>query len=68
MIRKAREIGEVFDLNGQKFKVIKGEGDCDKRYFLNVDCYLAYYYLGACKDYERLDGIDVAFELVEDEE
>ena len=36
--------------------------------FLNVDCYLAYYYLGACKDYERLDGIDVAFELVEYEE
>ena len=66
MIRKARDIGEVFDFNDQKFKVIKG--DCDKCHFLNVDCYLAYYYLGACKDYERLDGIDVAFELVEDGE
>ena len=66
MIRKARNIGEVFDLNGQKFKVIKG--NCDKCHFLNVDCYLTYYYLGACKDYERLDGNDVAFQLVEEEE
>ena len=66
MIRKARYTGEVFDLNGQKFKVIKG--DCDKCYFLNIDCYLAHYYLGACKDYKRLDGNDVAFELVKDGE
>ena len=31
MIRKARDIGEVFDLNDQKFKVIKG--DCGKCHF-----------------------------------
>lgn len=66
MIRKARDIGEVFELNDQKFKVIKG--DCDKCHFLNVDCYLVYYYLDGCKSDERLDGVDVAFELVEDEE
>lgn len=67
MIRKARDIGEVFDLNGQKFKVIKG--GCDKCHFLNVDCCdLVYYYLGGCKDCERLDGNDVAFQLVEEEE
>lgn len=33
MIRKARDIGKVFDLNDQKFKVIKG--DCEKCYFIN---------------------------------
>lgn len=64
MVRKARDIGEVFDLNGQKFKVIKG--DCDKCHFLNVDCYLVFYYLRGCKSDERLDGNDVAFELIED--
>ena len=68
MIRKARYTGEVFNLNGQKFKVI--EGDCEDCYFLTKSyCFKSSVIdiIGECCVSYRKDYEDVCFQLVKDE-
>lgn len=62
-----RKIGEVFEYNGVKLKVIKEINMCSKCYFQSVYCKSLALIRGECQSASRTDG-GVIFVKVEDME
>ena len=65
-----RAIGEIFESDGKKLKVIKDDFlSCKGCFFYinnNCDTEDDYDYVGECSDYFRKDGKSVIFKLLEE--
>lgn len=63
---KERKIGEVFELNGRKIKVVRQVNDCAECYFYGTghgcDCFC--HIAGECVGQYRKDKTDVVFQEV----
>ena len=58
-----REIGEIFELEGEKYRVEKAYNDCEKCTFDRWEyCYAnSFETVGKCAAYNRKDNLDVIF-------
>ena len=67
---RERRIGEVFEYEGKKLKVVEGENECDKCYFYNkIYCTRIDRIAGACLMSRRIDNKSVKFvEVMEEPE
>ena len=65
---RERRIGEVFEYDGKKLKVVEGENECDKCYFYNnIYCTRIDRIAGACLMSRRIDNKSVKFVEVTEE-
>ena len=65
---RERRIGEVFEYEGKKLKVVEGENECDKCYFYNkIYCTRIDRIAGACLMSRRIDNKSVRFVEVTEE-
>lgn len=62
-----RKVGEVFEVNGRKLKVVKVNVSCDGCYFINRDCLVARIVTGNCLSVWRSDKEDVIFKEVKND-
>ena len=63
-----RKIGETFEYEGHKLRVVEGGIDkCDECFFYNIDCISKKYVRGFCAGYSRTDEKNVIFMEYNDE-
>ena len=64
-----RKIGETFEYEGHKLRVVEGGIDkCDECFFYNIDCISNKYVRGFCAGYSRTDKKNVIFIEYNDEQ